>query len=304
MILWLLSLACLLQAKDSEFEKWMGKETEMWLHLSRPEDALALKAFEELYEANKQHRFQDEGPSKIPLTLHFLSFKGDPLSIEVMESWIQKHPGWNYRCWTDFDCPLPENVERCSPDHFPFLYLRTAFFGAAELAERKRILRFELLYQNGGLVIDKPTLCLQNFEGLHRGYDFFCGLKLPHAPKEGRNLSAGEGVMGARPFHPIVGKMLEQYSMGKKSPRLREAILERVGEDGNIDMVFPAAYFYGNSPFPTLYARSLEPLLPSLSILPKESPEKRSLSLVWFSLAISLLLLSSFLVWKRRKGAN
>jgi len=285
LILWLALAVSIpsLRAHVSEFEQQMGKGTEYWIHISKLEDVQALKKFEALYEKNKIYRFTEEGEFRIPKVIHFIWLGPAPFppqSVENVRSWIAKHPNWKVKFWTDRDRFAPCNsMEVCDANQFPFLFLRHCFEESKDWREMSDILRFEILYQEGGLYLDHDASCLQNFDSLHRGYHFFSGLETPHAPFAGRNISSGLGVIGSCPFHPVVGRVIEligeswsdlgikyrgkdffsqmQLVRERTTIPLTVALLERMDEDGNIDIVFPAAYFYGKKEITPIYSRHL-----------------------------------------------
>lgn len=268
-------------APYSEFQQLMGKDTEHWIHVSRTEDVLALEKFEKLYEQNKHLQYSVEGEMKIPRVIHFIWIGPNPFppqSVENIRTWIGKHPDWKVKFWTDRSRPAPcSSMEVCDVNEFPFLFLRHCFESSQNWGEKSDVLRFEILYQEGGVYVDHDANCLQDFSGLHRGYDFYCGLEAPHPPFAGRNITTGIGIIGARPFHPVVGRVIElinknwgalgskyrgrdgysrtQLVMERTYMMLTYALMDRLSEDGNVDIVFPAAYFFAKKDIPILYSK-------------------------------------------------
>jgi len=272
-----------LQAEVSEFQRLMGKETRHFAHVSRENDLQTLEKLQELYQRNQHFRLSKGSNYKIPKIIHFIwvgprAFP--PESVEYIRRWIGYHPDWKIKFWTDRERIAPcTSMEMCDVNAFPFLFLRHRYEQSRDWKEKSDILRFEILYQEGGLYVDHRAKCLRNFDGLHVGYDFFCGLRTPHFPIAGHNITSSSAVIGARPFHPVVGRVMEIIgknwdSLSEKYPgkdthsrrllveertyiTLSHALKDRLEEDGNIDIVFPAAYFFSRTGIPALYSQHL-----------------------------------------------
>ena len=265
----------------SEFERLMGKQTQHWIYVSRPQDIATLEKFETLYEQNQDKRFTETGPYKIPKVVHFIWLGPNPFpphSVENVRTWIAKNPDWTIKFWTDRKREAPcSSMEICDVNQFPFLFSQYRFDESNNWGEKSDVLRFEILYQEGGVYVDHDANCLQSFDGLHRGYNFYCGLEAPHPPFAGRNITCGNGIIGASPFHPVVGRVIEligkswedlghkykgrdgysrtQLVMERTYMMLTLSLLDRLNEDGNIDIVFPAAYFFAKKDIPPLYSK-------------------------------------------------
>lgn len=279
-ILFFLLCKAALHAED-EFFRLMGKNTPHWIHISKQEDAQALDLFANLYKENKDLRFREDGPYKIPKIIHLIWLGPRPFppaSVQNVRTWLAYHPDWKVKFWTDRErLPPCNDMEVCNAEEFPFLFLRKCYRDSDNWGEKSDILRFEILYQEGGLYVDHDANCLQPFNGLHRGYDFYCGLESPHPPFAGRNITSGNGVIGSKPFHPVVGGVIELIgkdweSLGKKYRgrdgysktqlvmertyiKLTESLLKRLSEDENIDIVFPAAFFFAKKGIYPLYSK-------------------------------------------------
>ncbi len=277
----LLPILLSISLQGSEFSRLMGKETPHWNYLVNREDFQTLEKFEELYEKNKHLRFSEGSPYKIAKTVHFIWLGPRPFppeSVENVRTWVAHHPDWKFKFWTDRErLPPCKGMEVCLVDSFPFLFLRHCYDESDNWGEKSDVLRFEILYQEGGVYADHDANCLQKFDGLHQGFDFYCGLEAPHPPFAGRNITSGNGVIGARSFHPVVGRVIEligkewadlgekyrgrdgysrsQLVMERTYMKLSYALEERLEEDGNRDIVLPAAYFFAKKDIPSLYSK-------------------------------------------------
>lgn len=231
----------------SEFEILMGKEGPEWIYVSKQEDVTALQQFEALFEKNKDYQFVREGEFKIPRTIHFVWLGPEEPSKENMVTWVEAHPDWQFKLWTDRYIDLADlSIELKDVSKFPFLSNRKQFETAQSWEEKSDILSLEILYQEGGLMVDLRSRCLKTLDSFHRGFDFYCGLKAPHPPIGGRNISLAKEVMGARPFHPAIGALLRS-----SSPPFVDVLLSRLEEDGNVDIVFPSHYFSSEEGYAT-----------------------------------------------------
>lgn len=270
-----------LLCSDEEFFRLMGKDTSHWIHVSKQEDVLILNKFSQLYEKNKQFRFTKNAVPKIPKVIHFIWLGPCPFppeSVQNVRTWLAHHPDWKVKFWTDNErIPPCNDMEICYVDNFPFLFLRRCFKQSENWGEKSDVLRFEILYQEGGVYVDHDANCLQNFDSLHQGYDFYCGLESPHPPFAGRNITCGNGVIGSRPFHPVIGGVIHgieqkwdllgkkyrgrdgysrtQLVMERTYIQLTDSLLDHLSEDGNVDIVFPAAYFFAKKGITPIYSK-------------------------------------------------
>lgn len=278
------SFGSLLGAQDqseNEFDQLMGKETSHWIYVKKAEDLEALEKFRALYEKNKGHLHQTEGEAKIPHVVHWIWLGPKPFpakSVENVRSWIAKHPDWQFKFWTDRDrLPPCKGMEKIYVQNFPLIFLEKMFEQSENYGEKSDILRFEILYQEGGVYVDHDANCLINFDSLHRGFDFYCGLETPHPPFAGLNITSGNEVIGSRSFHPVIGKVLDLIAtrwenLGKKYRgkdgysrtqlvmertyiMLTHALKQEVDKEGNVDIVLPAAYFFAKKDIPPLYSK-------------------------------------------------
>ncbi|HSX04836.1 MAG TPA: glycosyltransferase [Rhabdochlamydiaceae bacterium] len=270
------------KAGEDEFNTLMGKETEYWDFIKKEEDVVALEKFRALYVKNKGRLFQTTGDFKIPKVIHFIWIGPrpfPPLSVENIRTWIAKNPDWKVKFWTDRDRPAPCNgMEVHKVDDFPFLFLKRFFEESQNYGEKSDVLRFEILFQEGGVYVDHDANCLRSFDNLHRGVDFYCGLEVPHPPLVGLGVTTGIGVVGSRPGHPIIKKVIDLISKewqkigkkyrGKDGYSRTQLVMERtylmlthalkkkcVDQAGNVDIVLPAAYFFAKKGIPPLYSK-------------------------------------------------
>lgn len=264
-----------------EFEKLMGIETDHWIYVKKAEDVAVLERFKNLYEKNRDLDDEQLDEFKIPNVIHFIWLGPKPFpaeSVENVRSWIAHHPDWEFKFWTDRQrLPPCAEMEVVYVQDFPFAFLQSCYESSQNYGEKSDVLRFEILYREGGLYVDHDASCLKSFDRLHAVYDFYCGLEAPHPPVVGLNITVGNGVIGARPEHPVIGKVLEligqkwesighryrgkdgfsrtQLVMQRTYIALTHALDEAVDKEGNADIVFPAAYFFAKKGIPSLYSK-------------------------------------------------
>src|SRR3990172_7619278 len=269
--------------QEDDFELLMGKETPHWRHLHQEIDVALLKNFHALYLQNKNLQFQVNVAEKIPKVIHIIWLGPRPFpakSVENVRSWIAKNPGWIVKFWTDRDRDLPcHGLQKVFVRDFKFQKLEKFFYESENWGEKSDLLRYEILLREGGIYVDHDAVCIKSFEGLCRGYDFFAGLEPPHEAFAGRNITCANGLIGIRPHHPVMSKVIDlvvarwdalgrqfrgrdDYSkvevvMRRTYIPFTEVLQETLVLDGNKDIVFPAAYFMAKSGIPSIYAKQL-----------------------------------------------
>lgn len=279
--LFILFLCLYLDAKEtSDFESLMGSETKHWRYLQTERDKALLSAAKEVYDQNRELQFTQEGSYKIPRTIHFIWLGPrafPPNSVENVRTWIERNPTWKVKFWTDRKREPPcAGMEVAQISDFSFTLLERCYHESENWGEKSDILRFEILMQEGGVYVDHDANCLKSFDGMHRGYDFYCCLETPHEPFVGRSITCGNGVIGAKKGHPTLAKVLtliaERWDGLKakfrgRDPHLRaeivmqrtyialtDALLSTLNLSGNRDIVLPASYFFSKSGLSSLYS--------------------------------------------------
>ena len=167
---------------------------------------------------------------------------GSPLPEEfrlLQQTWIKHHMdrGWMYKLWTD------EDVAQLQ------LYNQEFYDATDNYGVKSDILRWELLYQFGGVYIDTDYECLQSLDELHYTYDFYTALQ----PLDTAFIQLGVALVGSRPGHPILKHCIETIRDDwhhKGAPKktgpvhFTKSFYAMAGQDNNKDIAFPAFYFY------------------------------------------------------------
>lgn len=263
------------------FDELMGKKTKHWSYVRDKVDVAFLSTCQALFEKNRSYLHKAQSSSKIPKTVHFIWLGPKPFppeSVENIRTWIAKNPGWTVKFWTDRDRPLPcKGMQKVRTQDFSFSRLEKSYHQSQNWGEKSDILRYEILFQEGGVYADHDANCLQPFETLHSGYDFYCGMETPHEAFVGRNVTCGNGVIGSRPRHPTIKKVIDLIGerwdglgrkyQGKDVYSRTEVVMQRtyialtdalkgtIDQESNVDIVLPAAYFFAKSGLPSLYSK-------------------------------------------------
>ena len=132
----------------------------------------------------------------IPRILHQIWLGPRDRPKAWMETWQRRHPNWEYRLWTDANIPplfnrrLYEAYGEC-------------WIGKAD------ILRYELLYQYGGVYLDADTECLRPIDELLEAWPTNRdGFAVYAHEKETPGLIAN-GILGVRPRSPLFRRLVE-----------------------------------------------------------------------------------------------
>jgi hypothetical protein len=159
----------------------------------------------------------------------------------------------------------------------PFLKLQTCYEKSDSYAERADLLRYEILFQEGGVYVDHDVKCFKSFDDLNRAYDFYCGIDMPNTSSLPSCIFTTNNLIGIKPQHPILLRCMEKlneqwdqleqdYPGQDRDSTLNrvlhrtfwlfgEAVIEKANQEDNRDIVFPAYYFDAPKDELALYAR-------------------------------------------------
>ena len=253
--------------KVKDFEYLMGKGKSHWQYVQTEEDRDQINLFRRVYE--RRHSSHQILKEEIPKTVHFIWVgpKNFPKSSRKnVESWIKKHPGWQFKFWTDRIRPLPHpkmEMVRINTKHF--LHLEQEYEDSDNYAEKSDVLRYEILSQEGGFYVDHDVMCYQSFEPLRQKYQFFCGLEPPHKPIANTSISVCNNIIASVPQHPVLDRsiqkvksrwnLIKQMYPGSDQESViyrvfhrtfcpfDESVTESILTLNDQNMVFPAAFF-------------------------------------------------------------
>ena len=132
----------------------------------------------------------------IPKLLHRIWIGKEKMPLEFVRygiSWMEKHPNWKMKLWTDNELFLLQNQEM--------------YDKAKTESEKSDILRLEILKKYGGIYLDTDIECYKNIEPIIKNADFFVcrdadwDLDCPYL---------NGALMGCTPQHPLINKLINE----------------------------------------------------------------------------------------------
>jgi mannosyltransferase OCH1-like enzyme len=127
---------------------------------------------------------------RIPKVFHRI-WLGDEMPAEYErfgQGWLDQHPGWELRTWSQRD--LAELVNQ------------RYFDGAHNRGEQSDFARYEILLRHGGVYIDAEVECLANIEPLIADVSGFVAWR--------DSDTLGTAVIGATPAHPFIARLVSE----------------------------------------------------------------------------------------------
>lgn len=325
--------------QGDDFASLSGKNLPCWHYVQTKEDLARLQLFQSIYEQQSVHLQQPSDVVRIPHVIHFIWIGPKPFpyeSVENIRSWMGKHPDWTFKFWTDRERPLPcPGMQYAHVQGFPFTHLQSCYEQSDSYAEKADLLRYEILYREGGVYVDHDVKCLKAFDLLNSAYDFYCGIDMPNGISLPSCIVPTNNLIGVCQGHPILAECLRSVKekwegIGLEYPGtdrdsvfnrvlhrtfwlFGEAVQSRHGLEGRRDVVFPSYYFDAPRDDLALWARHLyagtwhqtespfeKMVRQRLMVLSKKS-NKMFLALG----ALSLLNLAGFVslaIWFRRRS--
>ena len=128
-----------------------------------------------------------------------------PAPLKWMYTWRDKHPDWEYSIFTD---QMLRNRNWRNPRLIEHYYNNQAWCGVSDL------IRYELLYENGGFICEADMICLENTEELFQSpedHAYTC-----YENEKGRP-NFVQPIFACNRENPFVGMVLNELS--KLTPR-------------------------------------------------------------------------------------
>lgn len=186
--------------------------------------------------------------SSIPRVIHLIWLGSQaPESVKIaMDSWQKNHPSWEIKLWTDSELKEFTWSNKRSEEIFQ---------KGINWAEKSDILRFEILYQFGGIYSDTDVICLKSFEDLiSSNLTFFAGLESNKIKRFGRPL-VGSAIIGACKNSTVIKKCIEYTQSIEEAPMIHQYIRSGPGpitkacyeslEEGVKEiLLLPCSYLY------------------------------------------------------------
>lgn len=151
---------------------------------------------------------------KIPQVIHVI-WGGCPFpqsSIANLASWMKHHPDWIFMFWTDDPrrpVPLEGMKKRLFEEILSQSSIRPYFEQSRNWGEKSDLLRYEILFREGGVYIDHDIECLHPFTSLHERTSFYASTEPLHeSPIHDSHLTVSNCIIGVAPQHPILSHAL------------------------------------------------------------------------------------------------
>lgn len=222
-----------------DFNQSMGRSVAFGYN--DPNDHVWYEFWQSLYNQNNLAMVTPAQEPIIPKIIHHI-WLGSPLPEEyrvLIETWRTMHPDWVHMLWTD------ESIKNIK------LYNQDLFDLVNNYGQKSDILRYEILYNIGGLYLDIDFRCLKPHDIFHHCYDFYIGIC------NTGTVDLGIGLIGARPGHPILKQVITSMRPTKRITSYDD-ILKMTGnvhfmksfmaiaptyDQGKI-ITFPCSFFY------------------------------------------------------------
>ena len=175
----------------------------------------------------------------IPRIIHQIWIGDLPRPVHMMNTWLNKHPGFEYRLWTDDD--LRRIHWECSAQ----IGLCRELCGIAD------IMRLEILFKYGGVFMDADSICIEPLDDFLLDRPAFAAFE---SETERPGLIAN-GAIGFCAKHPLLRDMIDNIKSGQldsliPSRRAWEVLgpvllsqFLRNGKYGDVS-IFPSHYFF------------------------------------------------------------
>jgi len=155
----------------------------------------------------------------IPKTLHFVWIGPKQFpeeSIANLISWKTHHPTWQMFFWTDDkERPLPiEGMKRRLLEELDLGPLQPFFEASVNWGEKSDLVRYMVIYEEGGIYTDHDVECVRPLDPLSSHYDFVAGFAPLHFYTFSLNspFVPNNGIIISRPHHPILEKTISRLS--------------------------------------------------------------------------------------------
>jgi len=157
------------------------------------------------------HHSQEKGG--VPKTIHMIWIGSQAFPKDGgrhLTAWIDTHPDYTVKFWTDsprsYIDPRAETVYLTEAD---LPHLSQEYKLSDNDAERAALLRLEILFKEGGLVVDHDTECLTPFDPLNESHNLYAPLKPRESTFLSSNVQVAPAFLGACAHHPLIYKVIE-----------------------------------------------------------------------------------------------
>ena len=180
----------------------------------------------------------------IPRIIHQI-WLGDnnKMPTDLMKTVIDKHTNWKYILWTEKNIGHLINQKK----YDQVLYADNC--GESKYPKLSDIIRYEKLYDYGGIYIDADSKCNKSFNDLIKG-NFFAA----YENEVKRPGFIANGVIGCIPNHPILNECIDEIGRLSLKTITRKPAFKVTGtilltkiiqkSDNTDRKIYPSRYFY------------------------------------------------------------
>jgi hypothetical protein len=131
----------------------------------------------------------------IPKIIHQLWIGTKPAPTKFMDTWRDKNPDFTYLRWNEAEIQKQVHIFSC--------HQRIAEI--EEICGKADILRWEILYEYGGVFLDADSICVEPIDNVLMSTSSFAGWE----QEQVRQGLIAVGTMGFPPKHPLVKQAIE-----------------------------------------------------------------------------------------------
>ncbi len=226
----------------------------------------------------KSEPAQDQAAYKIPKKIHQIWLGSAPKEEvkRVQASFEKFHPGWEVKLWRDQDAkPLIDKMRVKFPN------VGEAWDKASKWAEKADILRYCIIYEEGGTYADTDLPCYGAIDEIHAFSEFCVGMERNiHGNDE---IFTGNAWISAKAGHPILEGCLKglkpftgskdfwdilyRTGPGLLKTEVYKGLAKDEAEGTQKTLIMPPSYFY---PLHTDYRHQAkqDPKFPTTKVLP------------------------------------
>ena len=131
----------------------------------------------------------------IPKIIHQIWIGTNPCPTNLLKTWKEKHPHFEYILWTEAELEKRQIQLECT----------TQIEMIPEINGKADIIRWELLWQFGGYFVDADSICIEPFDNFFEN----CTAFATYENENNRKGLIATGTMGFQPKHPLCRDIID-----------------------------------------------------------------------------------------------
>lgn len=191
---------------DTDFDTLMGKHKRVFRFVKLEEDKKNYALFRTLFLERFNNGNRNE--AVIPKVIHFIWLGKKPYpkkSILKLLSWMKLHKEYTFKLWTDKPRELGiHNLQEIIVKDDDLKHIKAQYHLSNNPAEKSDLLRYEILYNEGGIYLDHDVACIKNIDPLLSNHEFFATLSPLAKPIIYPNtIRIRNSIIAFKPKHPL-----------------------------------------------------------------------------------------------------